>query len=125
MKLDGNYEAYKSFFLQEEAIVMITATDWIEKVLYDQKYLDDQNTDFCKAMAHICYKNLTFSKLLIAKVLKAISFSSDDSINALLKVAENVALVKDEFQMMRLEYILGYGFLMHARNIDGAFIYGK
>ena len=26
---------------------------------------------------------------------------------------------------MRLEYILGYGFLMHARNIDGNFIYGK
>jgi hypothetical protein len=41
MKLDGNYEAYKSFFLQEEALVMITATDWIEKVLYDQKYLED------------------------------------------------------------------------------------
>lgn len=88
MKLDGNYEAYKSFFLQEEAVVMLTATEWIEKVIYDQKYLDDQNADFCKAMAHMCYNNLTFSKMLIGKVLKAISFSSDDSINALLNVAE-------------------------------------
>jgi len=97
IKLDGNFEAYKSFFLQEEAVVMLTASDWIEKVIYDQKYLDDQNADFCKAMAHMCYNNLTFSKLFIGKVLKAISFSSDDSITALLNVAEQVALVKDDF----------------------------
>lgn len=75
---------------------MITATDWIEKVIYDQKYLEDQNGQFCQAMAHICYKNEAFSKMFIYKVLRSISFASDEGLNALLKIVESIALVKDD-----------------------------
>lgn len=35
LKLHGNYEQYKSYGLQEEALVMITGTDWLEKVIFD------------------------------------------------------------------------------------------
>ena len=88
LKIEGNYEQYKSFFLQEEAIVMLTATDWLEKVIYDQKYLDDQNKEFSKAMAHLSYRNIEFSKLIIGKILKSISFANDEGILALLNILE-------------------------------------
>jgi hypothetical protein len=35
--------------------------------------------------------------LFIGKVLKAISFASDEGLGALLKIVDQVALVKDEF----------------------------
>lgn len=38
MKLEGDYEAHKSYFLHDEAGVMLTATDWLEKVIFDPKY---------------------------------------------------------------------------------------
>lgn len=41
IKLEGNFEAHKSYFLQEEANLMITATDWLEKVLHDPKYSEE------------------------------------------------------------------------------------
>lgn len=88
IKLEGNYEAHKSYFLQEEVMVMLMATEWLEKIIYDQKYLEDQNKEFCKAMAHVCYKNLSFSKLIIGKVLKSISFASDEGLLALLNIVE-------------------------------------
>lgn len=126
IKLEGDYEAHKSYFLQEEAGVMITATDWLDKVIYDPKYSDEQNREFCKAMAHLCYKDLTFSKQLISKLLKAIGgFAADDGLKALLQIVEEVALVKDEFQVQRLEYLFGFGFLMHAKDSDGNIVYGR
>ena len=39
-------------------------------------------------MAHVCYKNLSFSKLIISKVLKSISFASDEGLLALLNIVE-------------------------------------
>lgn len=41
IKLEGDFEAHKSYFLQEEAGIMINATDWLDKVIYDSKYSDD------------------------------------------------------------------------------------
>ena len=58
-------------------------------------------------------------------MLKAIGFASDEGLTALLNVVEQIALVKDEFQMVRFEYLFGFGFLMHARDANGNFIYGK
>jgi len=125
IKLEGAYEAHKSYFLQDEAGVMITATDWLDKVIYDPKYTDEQNREFCKAMAHLCYKDLTFSKQLISRVLKAVGFAADDGLKALLQIADEIALVKDEFQVQRLEYLFGFGFLMHAKDADGNIVYGR
>jgi hypothetical protein len=48
-------------------------------------------------MAHMCFRNLTFSKHIIGKVLKSIGFSSDESITSLLNIIEQIAWVKDEF----------------------------
>lgn len=38
---------------------------------------------------------------------------------------EEITLVKDEFQAQRLEYLLGFGFLMHAKDEAGNIIYGR
>lgn len=104
---------------------MINATDWLDKVIYDPKYTDDQNHDFCRAMGHLCYKDLPFSKKVIAKLLKCIGFATDESLKGLLGIVEEIALVKDEFQMQRLEYLFGFGFLMHAKDSEGNIIYGR
>ena len=99
IKLEGNFEAHKSYFLQEEASHMITATDWLDKVLHDPKYSEDQNQEFCKAVGHLCYKDLAFSKKLISKLLKSIGLATDEALKARLQIAEEVALVQDEFQV--------------------------
>lgn len=104
---------------------MITGTDWVEKVIFDQKYTVAQNEEFCKAMGHLCYKNLEFSKQIIGKILKSMSFASDEGILALLNILEQISMVKDELQIYRLEYIFGFSFLMHTKDAAGNFIYGQ
>lgn len=122
MKLSGDYEAHKSYFLQEEAFIMLNETDWLDKVIYDAKY--EENQEFCKAMAHLCYKNLPFSKKIIAKLLKCIGFATAEGLGTLLNVVHEIALVKDEFQILRLEYLFGFGFVMHAKDSAGNIVYG-
>lgn len=39
-------------------------------------------------MAHLSYKNIEFSKLIIGKILKSISFANDEGIFALLNILE-------------------------------------
>lgn len=104
---------------------MITATDWVEKVIFDQKYTVTQNEEFCFAMGHLCYKNLEFSKQIIGKILKSMSFASDEGIIALLNILEQIGMVKDELQIQRLEYIFGFGSLMHVKDSSENFVYGQ
>lgn len=76
-------------------------------------------------MGHLCYKDLPFSKKIIGKLLKCIGFATDDGLKALLQIAEEITLVKDEFQVQRLEYLFGFGFLMHAKDSESNIIYGR
>lgn len=77
-KLVSEYEVFKTYFLTEEAYHMLCKTDFIEKVIFDGKYTD--NEEFSKALAHLCYKDIKFTRKIIKKLLKSISYSSNDEV---------------------------------------------
>ena len=95
-KLLSEHEGFKTYFLSEEAHIMLTKTDFIEKVIFDNKYTE--NTEFSKALAHLCYKNLKFTKKVGKKLLKSISYSSNDEVQRQLVAVSEIARVKDELQ---------------------------
>jgi len=63
---------------------MLTNTDILEKVIFDSKYTE--NGEFSKALAHLCYKNIKFTRKISKKVLKSISYSNNDDVQRHLAV---------------------------------------
>lgn len=95
-KFEGDFETHKTYELGEEANLMLENTDFLDKPMYDAKYTD--NVEYGKCLAHLSYKNLPFSKRMIAKLLKCIAYSTDaDAIDRLLKIVKELTLLKDEF----------------------------
>jgi hypothetical protein len=95
-KLEGDYETHKTYELGEEANLMLENSDFLDKPMYDAKYTE--NVEYGKCLAHLSYKNLPFSKKMIAKLLKCITYSTDaDAIDRLLKIVKELTLLKDEF----------------------------
>jgi len=94
-KLVSEHEGYKSYFLSEEAHIMLTKTEFIEKVIFDNKYTE--NAEFAKALAHLCYKDLKLTRKIAKKLLKSISYSSNDEVQRHLVVVSEIARIKDEF----------------------------
>jgi hypothetical protein len=41
-KLVSDFESHKSYFLTEEAYIMLTKTDFLEKVIFDNKYTENE-----------------------------------------------------------------------------------
>ena len=41
-KLVSEFESHKSYFLTEEAYIMLTKTDFLEKVIFDNKYTENE-----------------------------------------------------------------------------------
>lgn len=113
--------AYKCYFLTDEAQIILSKTEFLEKIIFDTKYIDV--VDFSEALAHLCYKNIKLSRKIIKKVLKAISYSNNDDVHRLLVIVSKLVLIKDEFQTIRLEYLFGFPFLMHI-NGDPCLQYG-
>jgi hypothetical protein len=52
----SDHENVKSYFLSDEAVVMLTKTEFLDKVFFDSKF--DKRQEFGKALAHLCYNNL-------------------------------------------------------------------
>lgn len=104
------HEAWKTYFLSDETWLMLTKTDFIDKVIFDTKY--EKNEQFAKAIAHLCYKNLSFSRKICKKVLKCISYSNNDQVTRHLTIVEELVKISDEYQVHRLEYLLGFPFIM-------------
>lgn len=109
----SEHEGFKSYFLTEEALLMLTKTEFLEKVIFDHKYEDVAL--FAKAVAHLCYGNLKFSRHAAKKLLKALSWSDSEHVQRHLVIIEQIARVKDEFQPQRLELLFGFAFLLHVR----------
>ena len=113
LRLVSEHESYKTYFLSEEARLMLSETDFLEQVLFDAKH-EDLGL-FAKALAHLCFGNLEFSRHTAGRVLKALAWSNSDQVARLLPVVEQLVKIKDAFQRHRLEYLFGFGFLMHMR----------
>ena len=90
---------------------MITKTDFLEKVIFDTKY--DEVKHFADALAHLCYKDPKLSKKVIKNILKAVSYSSNDQVQRHLVFIERLSLLNDDYQLLRLEQMFGFPFLMH------------
>lgn len=110
----SEFESHKSYFLSQEAYIMLTKTEFLEKVIFDTKYIEID--EFSIALAHLCYKDLKFTRKIAKKVLKGISYSNNDDVYRLLVIVGQMASIKDEFQKTRLEYLFGFAFLMHVNN---------
>ena len=68
--------------MSDEAILMITKTKFLESVIFDAKY--DENLEFAKAVAHLCYDNLKFTRQVSKKVLNCVHLSTNDTVDRLL-----------------------------------------
>ena len=113
LKFESDHESWKTYFLSDEAWVMLTKTEFLDKIIFDAKY--DENKEFAQAISHLSYKNLGFTRRISKKLLKSISYSNNDQVQRHLNVVEELLKIKDEYQLHRLEYLLGFGFLMHAK----------
>lgn len=71
-------------------------------------------------MAHLSYGNLSFSRKICKKLLKGLSYSTNDDVERHLTVVAQLLKIKDQFQVHRLEYLLGFGFIMHREGVDGS-----
>lgn len=74
---------------------MLTKTEFLDKVVFDQKYED--NDHFAQALAHLSFKDLTFTRKICKKLLKSISWSNNDQVQKSLKIVEHLVKVKDEY----------------------------
>ena len=110
----NDHENHKTYFLTDEAVAMLTKTDFLDKVIFDNKYEDTK--EFANALAHLCYQDIRFTRKVTKKLLKSVSYSNSDQVERLLVVIVALAGVKDEYQVPRLEYLFGYGYLMHVQS---------
>jgi len=91
----SEHESHKTYFLTDEAVIMLLKTDYLRNVINDAKY--DDNQEFAKALAHLCYKNLRFTRKATKKLLKCVSYSNSDLVGRHLAVIEALVTIKDEF----------------------------
>ena len=105
----GQNDQIKTYFLTEEAYIMLTKTDFLSRVVNDAKF-EDLDT-FSKAMAHLCYQDLKFSRKIIKVLIQSVSYSSNDEVKRQLVHIESITTLKDEYQWERLEYLFGRGFI--------------
>ena len=109
----SKHETHKTYFMFEEAKLMITKTKYIDEVMFDSKF--DNTSEFGKALAHLSYKNIKFSRKICKLLLKTISYATNDQVEHQLSMVHSMAQIKDEFQVHRLEYLFGFGFPMHTK----------
>ena len=91
----SEYEAHKCYFLSQEANIMLSKTDFLEKVIFDTKYVEVE--EFSWALAHLCYKDIKFTRKISKKILKAISYSNNDDVYRLLVLVTRLTSIKDEY----------------------------
>jgi hypothetical protein len=75
-KPEAPHDVHKTYFLSDEAINMLKKTDFLDKIIFDNKYEDHK--EFVKAVSHLCYKNIDMTRKISKKLLKCISYSNND-----------------------------------------------
>jgi hypothetical protein len=63
-------------------------------------------------IAHLCFKYEKFSKRIAKLLLHGISRNDYEKVKNYLDVVIEIALIRDEYQSKRLEWLFGYGFLV-------------
>lgn len=76
IKLASDSESHKTYFLSQEAYDLLLNTEFIEKIIFDAKY--EENSEFAKALSHLCYQNIIFTRKITKKLLKSISYSNNE-----------------------------------------------
>lgn len=77
--------------MTDECQIMLSKTEFLEKVIFDTKY--ETVEQFSNALKHLCYKNLKMSRKICKKLLKAISYSSNDQVQRHLQVLLPIAQI--------------------------------
>lgn len=90
---DTKVNPAKTYFLSDEAVIMLTKTDFLEKVIFDTKFVECE--EFAKALSHLCYKNLKLTRKICKKFLKAISYSNNDQAERHLVLLVDLLKIKD------------------------------
>ena len=63
-------------------------------------------------IAHLCFKYEKFSKRIAKLLLHGISRNDYEKVKNYLDVVIEIALIRDECQSKRLEWLFGYGSLV-------------
>ena len=74
---------------------MLSKTEFLEKVIFDTKY--EEVEKFSQALAHLCFRNIKLSRKIIKKLLKLVSYSSNDQVSRHMIIILELAKVNDEF----------------------------
>jgi len=78
-----------------------------------------QTEELGKMLAHLAYKHPDFSMRVCRLLLNGISRNDYDKIKNYLQVVNSLALIKDELQNSRLEWLFGFGSLVsHTSSVS-------
>lgn len=69
-----------------------------------------------KLLAHYCYQDAQLSKNLSKVLLNGISRNDYEKVRNYLDVVTQFALIRDQYQRRRLEWIFGFGSLISHTN---------
>lgn len=87
---------------------MVVHSPFIEFVL--QEGIESEEVG--KILAHFCYKNLRLSKQVSKLLLHGISRNDIEKVKNYLDVVTQIALIRDDLQRKRLEWMFGFGSLI-------------
>lgn len=93
--------------LKDEHFDYILSSEFVELCLKEGV----QCVELGKMIAHLCYKYEKFSKKISKLLLHGISRGDFEKVKSYLDVVTQVAIIKDEFQQSRLEWMFGIGIL--------------
>ena len=94
--------------MSESAYNFFVQTGFIEFVLKE----GIQCEEIGKVLAHFCYKFEKFSKNISKLLLHGISRNDYEKVKNYLDVVTQIALIRDDLQRKRLEWIFGFGSLI-------------
>jgi len=93
--------------LKDESFDYILSSEFVEMCLKEGV----QCVELGKMIAHLCYKFEKFSKRISKLLLHGISRGDFEKVKSYLDVVTQLAIIKDEFQQSRLEWLFGVGIL--------------
>jgi hypothetical protein len=93
--------------LKDESFDYILSSEFVEMCLKEGV----QCVELGRMIAHLCYKFEKFSKRISKLLLHGISRGDFEKVKSYLDVVTQLAIIKDEFQQSRLEWLFGVGIL--------------
>jgi hypothetical protein len=104
--MSGREERYP---IKDDTLDFLLSSDFIELCLKE----GIETESLGKLIAHMSYKAEKFTKRFTKLLLNGISRNDYEKVKNYLDVVTQLVIVKDELQMKRLEWIFGFGYLVH------------